>query len=249
PHPPRRRPPAVAPSPRVPRSVRKPSPSASLRKPRVAFILDDMGQRPSLERKFFDLGIIRNFSFLPQAPFTPRLAREAHRRGFTVMVHLPMEAEDRNPPGGLTVSMSEKEIRRRTRYLLSLVPYAEGVNQHMGSLFSQDPVRMLWVMEEIKKKGLFFVDSRTTPQTMAPFVAASLKIRFAQRDVFLDNSLDRRRLEAVLRSILQKAHRKGKLVVIVHPHPQTLWLFRRYRQTILREVQPVSVKILLEVPS
>lgn len=215
----------------------------------MAFIIDDMGQRPRLERKFFDLDLPLTFSFLPGAPFTTRLAREAHARGFTVMVHLPMEAENgQNPgPGALTVTMGENEIRERTRKMLALVPYAEGANQHMGSLFSQDPLRMLWVMQEIKKKGFFFVDSRTTPATVAPFVAESLKIPFAERHFFLDNVLDYARLERSLNRMFEEARRRGKLVVIAHPHPQTLRLLREHRKEILQQVKPVSIKTLVEV--
>jgi len=216
----------------------------------VALIIDDMGQRPSLERKFFALGLPLNFSFLPKAPFTPRLAREAHQRGFTILVHLPMEAENgASPgPGALLVSMSEKEIRYRTRYLLSLVPFAEGVNQHMGSLFSQDPLRMNWVMQEIKNKGMFFVDSKTTPHSVAPFVAEYLKIPFAQRDIFLDNSFSKEALERELKRMLQEAQRKGRVVVIAHPHPQTLEFLRRHRRLLLSKIRLVSIKELVEVP-
>ncbi|QJA05336.1 divergent polysaccharide deacetylase family protein [Thermosulfurimonas marina] len=209
-----------------------------------------MGQRPRLERAFFKLGLRLNFSFLPKAPFTARLAREAHERGFTVLVHLPMEAENGINPGpeALLVSMGEKEIRLKTQQLIALVPFAEGVNQHMGSLFSQDPLRMNWVMQEIKNKGMFFVDSKTTPHSVAPFVAEYLKIPFAQRDVFLDNNFKKEALENEFKHMLKRAREKGRLVVIAHPHPQTLELLRRHRQELLSEVRLVSIKDLVEVP-
>ncbi|MBX6423502.1 divergent polysaccharide deacetylase family protein [Thermosulfurimonas sp. F29] len=218
-------------------------------RPRVAIIIDDMGQRPALERRFFRLGLPLNFSFLPEAPFTRILAREAHARGFTVMVHIPMEAEGgKNPgPGALTVSMGEREIRSRVRRMLTLVPYAEGANQHMGSLFSQDPLRMRWVLEEIKKKGFFFVDSRTTPATVIPFVAQSLGIPFAERHFFLDNNLSKKQMEKSLADMFREAGRRGKLVVIAHPHRITLQVLAEHRRELLTRLKLVSIKTMVEV--
>ncbi len=228
-----------------------PSPptSSSPPRPRLALIIDDMGQRPKLERRFLELGLYLNFAFLPWAPYTPTLAREAHKRGFTVLIHLPMEAENgENPgPGALRVYMDEEEIKRRTLEMLKRVPYAEGANQHMGSLFSQDPLRIRWVLEILHEKGFFFIDSRTTPRSIVPFVAQTLKIPFAERDFFLDNSLQDEALEESFRRMLRLVEKRGRLIVIAHPHPQTLRLLIRHRQELQSRVALVSVKKLVEV--
>jgi len=231
---------------RTPKTFRPPK---SPQRPEVAIIIDDMGQRPWLERKFFKLGLTLNFSFLPYAPFTKRLAREAHRMGFTVMIHIPMEAENgKNPgPGALKLFMTEKEIKKRVQEMIAEVPFASGANQHMGSLFSQDPLRMKWVLEILRKNGLFFVDSRTTPQTVSSFVAKSLKIPFAERGHFLDNSLNKVELEKSFEKMLAKARRKGRLIVIAHPHPQTLKILKEHRNDLLYQITLVPVQKLLEV--
>ncbi|OAQ21154.1 putative periplasmic protein YibQ [Thermosulfurimonas dismutans] len=221
----------------------------NFKRPRVALIIDDMGQRPILERKFFKLGLTLNFSFLPYAPFTEKLAREAHQKGFTVMIHIPMEAENEknSGPGTLKLFMTEKEIKDKVREMISRVPFASGANQHMGSLFSQDPLKMKWVLEVLRENHLFFIDSRTTPYTIAPFVAQSLKIPFAERGHFLDNNLQEVALEKSFENMLAKARKQGRLIVIAHPHPQTLKLLKHHRKDLIDQVTLVPVQKLVEV--
>ena len=228
------------------------SPASSKKKalkPEIALIIDDMGQRPRLERKFFALDLTLNFSFLPYAPFTQKLAREAHQKGFTVMVHLPMEAINGNDPGpgALKLSMTKEEIQNKVREMISRVPFASGANQHMGSLFSQDPLKMKWVLEVLQKKQMFFIDSRTTPHTVASLVAKTLKIPFAERGHFLDNNLKEDFLEKSFKDMLAKARNHGRLIVIAHPHPQTLKLLKRHRKDLIEQVNLVSVKKMVEV--
>ncbi len=225
-------------------------PSKPIKKPLVSIIVDDMGQNPELERRFFELGIPLNFAFLPGMPYTELLAKEAHSKGFTVLVHIPMEPLEGplDLPYSLRVDMTEAEVKSLVKEMIKGVPFAEGANQHTGSLFSTDPVRMKWVLETLKENGLFFVDSRTTAQTVAPIVAKELKIPFAQRGLFLDNSLEEGELEKAFEEMLLKAVERGGLVVIVHPHPQTLSFLRRVRRSLLENFELVSVKKLLEVP-
>ncbi len=203
-------------------------------KPIVAIIIDDMGQNPKIERQFFKLGIPLTFSFLPYAPYTKRLAREAHDLGFEVMVHLPLEAKNHAyTPGLIRLNMSEKHTKYLVRQAIISVPYAIGVNHHMGSLFTTDRKHVRWVLEVVAKNGLFYIDSRTTKDTVVPLIAKELGIAFAERNVFLDHDFHIQNVENSIELLIKKAEKIGHLVAIGHPHQETLKALKekKYRLT------------------
>ena len=221
-------------------------PKKSSPKPIVCIIIDDMGQNPGLERKFFELGLVLNFSFLPQAPFTKRLATEAHARGFEVLVHLPLEAERvRDASAFISLRMGEVEVKRRVREAVKLVPYAIGINHHMGSAFSADKTHMRWVLEETKALGLIYVDSRTTPKTVVPELARTLRLPFAERRVFLDHRRGAKAVCKALDELIRRAKRRGPTLAIGHPHPDTLKALRLYRSRLTQEVSLVPVSVFI----
>jgi len=223
----------------------RPSPS----KPLVAIIIDDMGQNPRLERKFFELGLPLTFSFLPYAPFTKKLAREAHTRGFEVMVHIPLEAQNHQyTPGLIRLDMSESRVKYLVRQAILAVPYAVGVNHHMGSLFTEDRLHVRWLLEAVAAEGLFYIDSRTTKNTVVPVVARELGLPFAERRVFLDHTLADREIEHSFRILVKKARKEGRLVAIGHPHPQTLKALKRTKVWLTEEVLLVPASKIVRHP-
>ena len=209
-------------------------------KPIVAIIIDDMGQNPKLERQFFRLGIPLTFSFLPHAPYTKALAREAHIRGFEVMVHLPLEAKNHSyTPDLIRLDMPKKDVKYLVKQAIIAVPYAGGVNHHMGSLFTTDRTHVRWVLEVVREAGLFYVDSRTTKDTVVPIVAKELGIPFAERNVFLDHDLGIHNVEHALELLVKKAQRQGHLLAIGHPHPETLKVLKEEKYWLMEEVSVV----------
>lgn len=223
----------------------RPSPS----KPLVAIIIDDMGQNPRLERKFFELGLSLTFSFLPYAPFTKKLAREAHTRGFEVMVHIPLEAQNHQyTPGLIRLDMSENRVKYLVRQAILAVPYAVGVNHHMGSLFTEDRLHVRWLLEAVAAEGLFYIDSRTTKNTVVSVVARELGLPFAERRVFLDHTLADREIEHSFRILVKKARKERRLVAIGHPHPQTLKALKRTKVWLTEEVLLVPASKIVRRP-
>ena len=233
-----------------PKSHPKPSPPPQPRppkakkpqvKPLAAIIIDDMGLNPRLERRFFHLGLPLNFAFLPYNPHTRELAREAHRLGFEVLVHIPLASKNgTHPPGLITMQMGPLEIKRRVRAAVLAVPYAVGANHHEGSLFTADPQRTLWLLEEIKALGLFYIDSRTTAQTTVPMIARRIGLPYAERRVFLDHTPTEAAIRKEIARLISRA-KKIPTVAIGHPHPVTLKVLRQEKRRLLRELNLVPI--------
>ncbi len=215
-------------------------------KPLAAIIIDDMGLNPRIERRFFKLGLTLNFSFLPFNPYTKPLAREAHRLGFEVLVHIPLVSKNGTHPRGLiTMNMGIREVKRRVREDILAVPYAIGANHHEGSWFTTDPRRTRWVLEEVKALGLFYVDSRTTPDTVVPKVARAIGLPYAERRVFLDHTFDAASIKKEINRFISRAKRTPT-VAIGHPHEITLKVLRQEKTRLLRELDLVPISVFIE---
>ena len=135
-------------------------------RPRIAIIIDELGDNLVNGLRAVRLSGDVTCSFLPFAPYTTGLARQAHFQDKEVMVHLPMDSLDdrRLGPGGLTVGMVRARFTQVLRADLKAVPYATGINNHMGSLLTQLPENMAWLMAELRRHPLYFVDSRKRGQ-------------------------------------------------------------------------------------
>jgi hypothetical protein len=141
------------------------------------------------------------------------------------MLHLPMQASDGRPlgPGGLHDGMSREEFAREVRVNLAAVPHVSGVNNHMGSLLTREPVAMRWLMQDLRCfYDLYFVDSRTDVRTVAREFAHEAGLANAKRDVFLDNEQNREYVRAQVRRLIGRARKQGTAIGIGHPYPETL---------------------------
>ncbi len=197
----------------------------TLDRPAISIIIDDMGERHALGLHAVRMPARLTYSFLPHSPYARSLATLAHRLGKEVMLHIPMETQDRRRlgHGGLRPGMTRQDFIVSILNGLGSVPYVRGINNHMGSLLTQDPTAMSWLMEEIARQGnLYFVDSRTTRYTVAQQVANEFRVPGISRNVFLDNVLDPRAIEREFRRLLTIARQEGVALAIGHPHPQTL---------------------------
>lgn len=193
--------------------------------PVVAIIIDDIGNNLPLDERAVALPGPIACAFLPGTPYAARLARIAHRAGKEVLLHLPLEAigHETLGPGGLTLHMGESEFMRTVQADLAAIPDVDGVNNHMGSLMTQHPGDMAWLMAALKQNGgLFFVDSRTTPRTVAYNVAREYGVPATWRDVFLDDVQTKQAILAQLHRLIRIAKRRGSAVAIGHPYPATL---------------------------
>jgi polysaccharide deacetylase 2 family uncharacterized protein YibQ len=193
-------------------------------RPRIAIIIDDLGYALDSGRSALTLPGALTYSFLPHTPYARRLAEQAHATGREVMLHLPMEAIDKVPmgPGGLALNMDEEEFASTLRSDLGAIPHVAGVNNHMGSRLTRDPDAMQRVMASLRERGLYFVDSRTTKETVAELMAGESGVATARRHVFLDVDPSRKGVRGQFQRLLTLARQQGAALAIGHPRGATL---------------------------
>lgn len=205
----------------------RPEPGHDL--PRLALVIDDLGYvQPELVTRLCSLPIPFSVAVLPYQEYTKDSAEIAHRLGKEVMLHLPMEpigypAPGRDPgPNAILYNLPEAEVRHRVRMALDEVPFRVGVNNHMGSRITPDRTRMTWVLQEIKARKCFFVDSRTEKDSVAFDVAEELGIHAVQRKVFLDDDKAFPEIEKQWDRALKLAQKDGSVLIIGHIYPETV---------------------------
>ena len=218
--------------------------------PRVAIIIDDLGYDLDLAKSIMDLNLGLSLSVLPMAPCTKNIVEAAQERKYEVILHLPMEPEtyphEDAGPGALLTSMSEKEIKGLLEEHLKRVPGARGVNNHMGSRFTESEDKMGILMQELKRRRLFYVDSRTTSRTVALEVAQRLGVAAAKRNVFLDNDLTQEAMTFQMQRLLAISRQSGKAIGIAHPHPETVTFLRQNLCLLKSEVNVVPVSDIVQ---
>ena len=189
----------------------------------VAIIIDDIGYRQSDSAALTLPGAI-TFAILPHTPYGKTLALQAHRKKNDVILHIPMEAENGKKlgPGALTVAMNEASIRHELARAFAEIPFAIGMNNHMGSKLTKLYSPMMWTMRFLKERDLIFVDSVTTSKTKAERVALQLGVPTAHRQIFLDNELSSNYIEQQFMELIERAQQDQSVVAIAHPHPETV---------------------------
>ena len=159
--------------------------------PRLAFIIDDIGYTDLMAEQLRDLGIPLTAAVIPAAPYARSEAERIHEYGLEEIIHLPMQPKDpanHHPRDQFILNdSSPAEIMALIQNAQAMVPYARGLNNHMGSLITSNPEAMRRVLDLVKKAGLFFVDSKTTYETVGFDLAREMKIKTIVRDVFLDD--------------------------------------------------------------
>lgn len=192
--------------------------------PRIVLILDDMGNNLTLGEQALALPGAINYAFLPHSPNSTALANKAYSLGKEILLHAPMSNLSSQPlgPGALTPIMDRQEFLDTLRKNLISIPHVSGLNNHMGSLLTQLRQPMTWLATELKQQNLYFVDSRTSPLTVAELIAKNYYLPTLKRDIFLDNIRDRHSISVQFEKLLQLAKSQGLAVAIGHPHPETI---------------------------
>jgi len=211
--------------------------------PLVAIIIDDLGYDKKIAEKFSALHANITFSILPHSPFQDSIVRLSKHKGLETMLHLPMEPMEYpnvDPgPGTLLISMTPDQMIRQLKENLKALPHVKGVNNHMGSKMTAESSQMYQIFTILKKRGLYFVDSRTTAQTICKPSARLLQIPFAQRDVFLDHQHEARFIRKQVTELIRIARRNGYAVGIGHPHSTTYKVLRDMLPELNKAVQLV----------
>ncbi len=199
--------------------------------PRVALIIDDIGFSTFRTKKFLDLGIPITFSILPCLRKSRDLAVKINEKGHEIMLHQPMEPS--NPeidpgPGALYLGYSADKIGGVIAENLDSVPFAVGVNNHMGSKYTESQDEVNTALRVINGDGLFFVDSLTSSHSKAYEIARRLHMPSACRNRFLDNRLDESAIHFQLHRLIRSAYKYGHAIGIGHPFPETAEALGRF---------------------
>ena len=203
-------------------------------RPLVAVVIDDVGLDRPHSRRAWELPGPLTMSFLPYAKDLREQARAARAKGHELMLHLPMEPTGRADPGpnALLVSLSDAEIRQRTNAALDSFDGFVGMNNHMGSRFTAFKPGMETVLRQLKARGLMYLDSRTTAQSVGDQAAQEMGVPSVVRHVFLD---DDESLESVKKKLAEAeavARRQGFVLAIGHPHEATLQALAEWLPTL-----------------
>jgi len=199
--------------------------AAPANKAYMSIIIDDLGQSSERDNRTLALPGPVTMAVMPDTPHATAFARQAHKAGKTVILHMPMDPA--TGPYAWHPEVALTELARRLDAALAKVPYAAGINNHMGSRMTAQRQPMAWLMGELQQRHLFFVDSRTSAATVAAAQAQAQGLAHVSRDVFLD---DVRTTEAITRQLHQGialASKQGSVVLIGHPYPQTLEVLER----------------------
>ncbi|MEA1990642.1 MAG: divergent polysaccharide deacetylase family protein [Thermodesulfobacteriota bacterium] len=227
----------------------KPSrPKSTASMPLVAILIDDMGYNLPINNQFLKLEAPVSFSFLPTAPHTPTLAKKAKDFGKDVLIHLPLEPVNSaiDPgPGVLRLSMDFDSMLQILRKDLDAVPGAIGVNNHMGSKFTASKRGMELILTEIKRRGLFFVDSKTTHESVAYITARSMGIPAAERTVFLDHDTQKESIRREIKKMVKLSMENGCVLAIGHPTSNTWKVLYEELPRVRKRVRIVPVHKIL----
>ena len=209
---------------------------------KLAIILDDLGNDRRAADAIFELPYPLTISVLPNHEHSQEIAQEAERRGYQVMLHLPMQAVATEKPEAqeLHPGMPAGEVSKLVNQFLQDIPGAVGVNNHQGSEATSDRALMRELMPVLRHHHLFYIDSRTTAATVAYETAQSSRVPSAFRNVpFLDDVTEVGEVRKQLELALRGAREKGEAVAIGHPHPATLQALRE----VLPRVQSEGVRL------
>jgi len=190
----------------------------------IAIIIDDIGFSLAPLEKLLKIDAPLAFAILPYSPHAKAAAEMIHAQEHEILLHLPMEPHNKKykpGQGGLFRNMTEQGILKQLDDDLAAVPYAAGVNNHMGSAFMEDKDKLLVVLKYVQQKRLFFIDSRTTAASQAQELARLTGIKFAARRLFLDNDQSRPLILKTLFEHLDK-NSNASMVIIGHPYPATV---------------------------
>jgi uncharacterized protein len=206
-------------------ATRGTSPSPQSGGAKLAIILDDLGNDRAAAEAIFALPYPLTISVLPDHAHSAEIAEEAHRRGYEVMLHLPMQSVGNEKPEAqeLRPGMPAGDVTSLVNQMLQAVPYAVGINNHQGSQATSDPALMSELMPMLRDRKLFYIDSRTSAATVAFDTAREHGVRCAFRNVpFLDDVAEVNAVRKQFELTLRGAHEKGEAVAIGHAHPATL---------------------------
>ncbi|MGY8814095.1 MAG: divergent polysaccharide deacetylase family protein [Gammaproteobacteria bacterium] len=220
--------------------------------PVISIIIDDLGYRGTDDLNALSLPGPITYAIMPHAPNSLKISEIAKQSGNNVILHLPMEAIEKSKnkylgPGALKIDMSENIFISTLSNNIHSIPNIIGVNNHMGSLLTNQIEQMEWLMDYLYLRKIFYVDSLTSSSTVTREIANKKNVPYLERDVFLDNYRDTEYIDSQFKLLISVAKRKGSAIAIGHPHPETIKVLKLNLQKIETfGVKLISLKDMIE---
>jgi len=220
-------------------------------RPVLSLVIDDLGYSLKNGKAAIDLAGDHTYAILPGAIYSQKLARLAHERNKEVILHLPMQSissKASHEPNALNEAMDEDQLTSNVHSLLAQIPFISGVNNHMGSHLTEFDFFMRPVMDSIRgyNPGLYFLDSRTSPRSVAYTQAVDAGLRSITRDVFLDNEANAESIRLQYKIWLTRARERGSAIAISHPYASTIEVLNRHLPGASDEFRFMRVSKLIE---
>ncbi|GDX07805.1 divergent polysaccharide deacetylase family protein [Buttiauxella sp. A111] len=217
---------------------------------KLAIVIDDFGYRPAQENQVIALPSNISVAVLPNAPHAREMATKAHNAGHEVLIHLPMAPLSKQPleKDTLRPDMSSGEIERIIRDAVNKVPFAVGLNNHMGSAMTSSLFGMQKVMQSLGQYNLYFLDSMTIGNSQSMRAAAGTNVKVIKRKVFLDDTQNEADIRFQFNRAVELARRNGSAIAIGHPHPSTVRVLQQMVYNLPSDITLVRPSSLLNEP-
>lgn len=220
---------------------KRPAPPAPVKKTvkaKVAIVMDDFGYSKNNIETLFGINEPVTLSILPDLRYSREIASMARSRGCEAILHLPLEPHRKDvkeEADTIKGGMSDKEIVERLDKEMLSVPGLEGVSNHMGSKSTEDAALMSVILNHLKARGLYFFDSITSEKSVCEDIARSIGLRYAKRDIFLDNSTDISRIERQVSLLRKLALKRGRAIAVCHDRKNTVAVLAREMPEMAKE--------------
>ncbi|MDK3009177.1 divergent polysaccharide deacetylase family protein [Providencia rettgeri] len=214
---------------------------------KLAIVIDDFGYRVKEDNQILALPAAVTIAILPSSPHGREVAEKAHQQGRDILIHMPMKPLSNQPleKDTLSPSMSAEDIDRLIKNAIQRVPYAKGMNNHMGSEMTSSLPGMRNVMHSLSQSNLFFLDSVTIGNTQVKNAAKEYGVPTLRRHIFIDNHQSEEETRSQLNKAVAYARKHGSAVAIGHPHPSTVRALQKYLPQLPADIELVAVSSLL----
>lgn len=216
-------------------------------KPQMAIVFDDLGESLSELKEVYSLNTPLTVAVIPTLKFSKNIAHIASRCGLSVLIHLPFQPKNDSLAKTdkyrfINGDLSKREVVTLLKRYLNSIRIAVGVNNHMGSEATENPALMEVVLKEVKSRNLAFIDSRTSLESVAYKIAKAEDMVCGYNEGFLDSINDSKEIEGRLNMLVKKAKEKGKIIVIAHPHKNTIEILKKKLPALKKELDFITIK-------
>ncbi|MGL4858752.1 MAG: divergent polysaccharide deacetylase family protein [Enterobacteriaceae bacterium] len=213
----------------------------------LAIVIDDIGYRPQ-DSQVLQLPVAVSVAILPDSAHRSEMAQRAWRQGREILIHMPMAPKSKQPLEKSTLfpEMSQSEIASRLQQAFHNVPYAVGMNNHMGSAMTASLPAMQQVFRVLQQYRLrYFLDSRTIGSSQVRAAGVGTGLCVLSRDIFLDDSKNEQDIRRQLQRAIAVAQKKGSAIAIGHPYPETLRVLQQMLPQLPANVVLVKPSMLI----